>query len=169
MNWARDPPPAHVGGGLQLIGRHLRPRAPRSHRMLLHFALPDLGATEGVERVLVLAAEGDAGDAGAVGDGEDYLGRTIIGADLNAAARRAELTALERVADALGAGVVVPVGDVQGEESFLVRQFAIAGDLIAVDPLRVPLGHRQQPLVGAVGQAGRELDAGRRPAAFGRP
>ena len=38
-----------------------------------------------------------------------------------------------------------------------LRERAVGGDLIAVNPLRVPFGDGKQPLVGAVGHAGGEL------------
>ena len=53
--------------------------------MLLDLAFPDLVSAEGIERVLVLAADGDGGEAAFVGDGEDDLGGAVVGADLDAA------------------------------------------------------------------------------------
>jgi hypothetical protein len=61
--------------------------------MLLDFAFPDLVSAEGIERVFVLAADGDGGDAAAIRDGEDDLGGAVVGADLDAAFGGDELTA----------------------------------------------------------------------------
>jgi hypothetical protein len=58
--------------------------------VLLDFAFPDLVSAEGIERVFVLAADGDGGDAAFVGDGEDDLGGAVVGVDLDAALRSDE-------------------------------------------------------------------------------
>lgn len=63
--------------------------------MLLDFAFPDLVAAEGVESVFVLAADGDAGDAATVRNGEDDLSGAVVGADLDTALGGDELTAFE--------------------------------------------------------------------------
>ena len=78
---------------LQLIRHHLRPRVPRTDGMLLDLAFPDLVSAEGIERVRVLAADGDGGDAAFDGDGEDDLGGAVGGADLDAALGGGEWTA----------------------------------------------------------------------------
>ena len=46
-----------------------------------------------------------------------------------------ELATLGRVADTLRACVVVPIGDVQMKETFLVCERAVFLDLVAADPL----------------------------------
>ena len=71
---------------LQLVRSHFRPRRERADRVLLDFAFPDFVHAEGEERVLVGAADGDAGDSAAVGDGEDDLSRA--GQDLFGLDRR---------------------------------------------------------------------------------
>ncbi len=144
---------------LQLVRHHLRPRAPCTERMLLDLAFPDLGHAEGVERVLVLTADGDSGDATAIRDGEDDLGGAVVGADLDAALRGDELTAFLRVAEALRARVVVPILDVEVEEAFFVYQRAVVGGLITVGPLRVTFADGEEPLIGKKSHAGGEVDA----------
>ena len=128
--------------------------------MLLDFAFPDLGHAEGVERVLAFAADGDAGDATAIRDGEDDLSGAVVGADLDAALGGDELTAFLRVTEAFCARVVVPILDVEVEEALFVYQRAVVGDLIAVGPLRVAFADGEEPLVGTKGHAGGEVDAG---------
>ena len=153
-------PRACVRSPSQLGADDLRPRREGAHRVMLHLAPPDLVAAEGEERVLVLAAEADAEDAGAVGHGEDDLGGAVIGGDLDADAGRDEQAPLQRVAHRFRAGVVVPIGDVVPEEALLVGERAVVGDLVAARPLRGALGHREQPSIRAIGQAGGMLQAG---------
>ncbi len=127
--------------------------------MLLDFAFPDLVAAEGVERVLVLATNGDGGDAAAIRDGEDDLGGAVVGADLDAALGGDELTAFLRVAEAFRTGVVVPILDVEVEEALFVNERAVISYLITVGPLRVAFGDAEEPLIGAEGHASGEFDA----------
>src|ERR1035441_8501712 len=127
--------------------------------MLPDFALPNSVSAEGIQRGLVRAAEGDTDDPAAVGYGENDLRRTIVGADLHTATRGDELAAFNGVADTFRAGIVVPISDVQVEELLFIGERAVGLDLVAIDPLRVALGDREQPLVGPVSHAGGEFDA----------
>ena len=136
---------------------------------MLHFALPDPVPAEGEERVLVLAAEADAGDAAAVGHGQDDLRGAIVGADLDAAARGDELAAFERVAHGLRTRVVIPIRDVEMEKPLLVRERAVVIDLVGIDPLRVTFGDGQQPLIGAIRSCRWRISHRNPPASFCRP
>ena len=143
---------------LQLVRSHFRPRRECTQRVLLDLAFPNVLHAEGEQRVLLGAADCDAGDSAAIGHGEDDLSGPIVGTDLNPAASGDELAAFERVAERFGVSVVVPVGDVQREESLLVGERAVVVDLVAIDPLRMTFGDREQLLIGAIRHAGREFD-----------
>src|SRR5260221_3780271 len=100
--------------------------------MGLHLALPYLVATKGKEGVQLSSAETDSSNRAPVRHREDDLSRAVIGAHLNARARRDEHLALLCVANRLRASIVLPIGDVQPEETLLVGQRSVGVDLIAV-------------------------------------
>ena len=116
------------------VAVHLGPRRKRPHCVVLYFAFPDLVAAESEQCVSVLASKTDTDHAAAVGDRENDLCGAIIGSDLNATASGNELPAFDGVAHRLGSGVVIPVGDVQVKEAFLVGERAVVIDLLAVNP-----------------------------------
>ena len=127
--------------------------------MLPDLAFPDLRHAQRIERVLLWPADRDAGHPTAIGSRDDDLRRPIVGGDLNSAPGGNELPAFVLVAQRFGTGVVIPVFDVQMEKAFFVAQRAVGLDLVTVRPLRVPLGDRQQPLIGAIRHPGRKFDS----------
>ena len=88
--------------------------------MELHGALPDRGAAKGEEGIAVGAAEAPAQHPAVVGQGQDDLRRPVIRADLNAETGGNQHLALAGVTKGFGAGVVLPVRDVQPEEPLRV-------------------------------------------------
>ena len=86
------------------------------------------------------------------GDGQDSLSRSVIRAHLNAPGGRHEHLTFPRITDRLGAGVVLPVGDVQPGESLLIFVRLPSG-LICRSSKPTSSVHR--PRTKAIGPAGR--------------
>ena len=80
---------------LKLVRSHFHPGRERTQHVLSDLAFPDLVHAEGEERVVLGAADRDACDSAAVGDGENDLSRAVVGTDLNPAASGDELAAFE--------------------------------------------------------------------------
>ena len=73
--------------------------------MYFHLALPDFASREGVKGIQVFPAEADAHDAAAIGKGKDHLGGAIVGAHLDAKARRDQHLAFARNFGDLARGI----------------------------------------------------------------
>ena len=120
---------------LKLRPGHGRPRAPRAHRMLPNFALPNSIAAKGEQCVQIPAADRHSGDPGIVWHRKDDLRWAVVRTDLYAAFSRKKLASLDRVAHGFRPRVVLPVVDVQVEETLFVHERTILLHLIAVSPL----------------------------------